>query len=215
MTFGARSVRPCEAHPPLQRKRSEVQAPAGVSAHAHGLSPRGSDGGSSAALRGPDDPGHDLIGGAPGVEPGEEHFAGYRKALEAAGLPVPGELVAWTGFTREGGRAGAATVLSAAERPDAVVCANDLIAIGALGTARAAGLRVPHDVAITGYDDIEAASLVSPRPHHGPQPGPGDRPFGRATAGRPARRGRSGNVQGDRPGPPPGTPRVGLSAPTA
>ncbi|MFG2626502.1 LacI family DNA-binding transcriptional regulator [Streptomyces sp. NPDC048473] len=103
-----------------------------------------------------------FIGGAPGVEPGEERFAGYRKALEAAGLPVPGELVAWTGFTREGGRAGATAVLNATQRPDAVVCANDLIAIGALDTARAAGLRVPHDVAITGYDDIEAASLVSP-----------------------------------------------------
>ncbi|MCX5345185.1 substrate-binding domain-containing protein [Streptomyces atratus] len=78
------------------------------------------------------------------------------------GCRCPVKLVAWTGFTREGGRAGATTVLSAAERPDAVVCANDLIAIGALGTAWAAGLRVPHDVAITGYDDIEAASLVSP-----------------------------------------------------
>lgn len=87
---------------------------------------------------------------------------GYRKALEAAGLPVPGELVVWTGFTREGGRAGATTVLTAGEPPDAVVCANDLIAIGALDTARAAGLRVPDDVAITGYDDIEAASLISP-----------------------------------------------------
>ncbi|MFJ5723831.1 LacI family DNA-binding transcriptional regulator [Streptomyces sp. NPDC093149] len=103
-----------------------------------------------------------FIGGTPGVEPGGERFTGYRKALESAGLPVTDELVVWTGFTREGGRAGAAAVLNAAERPDAVVCANDLIAIGALDTARAAGLRVPHDVAITGYDDIEAASLVSP-----------------------------------------------------
>ncbi|MDF6041036.1 substrate-binding domain-containing protein [Streptomyces sp. JH14] len=56
------------------------------------------------------------------------------------------------------GRTGATAVLNAAEPPDAVVCANDLTA---LGTARAAGLRVPDRVAITGYDGIEAASLVS------------------------------------------------------
>ncbi|WP_406112623.1 LacI family DNA-binding transcriptional regulator [Streptomyces sp. NBC_01014] len=103
-----------------------------------------------------------FIGGAPGVEPGQERFLGYRQALETAGLPVADELVAWTGFTREGGRLGARTVLNARTPPDAVVCANDLIAIGALDTARAAGYRVPDDVAITGYDDIEAASLVSP-----------------------------------------------------
>jgi LacI family transcriptional regulator len=62
------------------------------------------------------------IGGAPGVEPGEECFAGYRRALKAAGLPVHEELVAWTGFTRDGGRTGATAVLNATEPPDAVVC---------------------------------------------------------------------------------------------
>ncbi|MFE2040573.1 LacI family DNA-binding transcriptional regulator [Streptomyces sp. NPDC059477] len=103
-----------------------------------------------------------FIGGAPGIEPGGERYAGYRQALLDAGLEVPEDLVAWTDFTREGGRTGAARLLSADVPPQALVCANDLIAIGALDIARERGLRVPHDLAITGYDDIDAASLVSP-----------------------------------------------------
>jgi LacI family transcriptional regulator len=47
-------------------------------------------------------------------------------------------------------------------RPTAVFCSNDLMAIGALGSARALGLAVPGDVAVLGVDDIDAASLVSP-----------------------------------------------------
>jgi LacI family transcriptional regulator len=53
-------------------------------------------------------------------------------------------------------------LLDRADRPDAIVAANDLIAIGVLDVTRARGLRVPEDVALTGYDDIDAASLVSP-----------------------------------------------------
>ena len=49
-----------------------------------------------------------------------------------------------------------------ARRPQAVFCANDLMAIGAMDTIRKAGLHVPTDVGLVGYDDIEAASLVTP-----------------------------------------------------
>lgn len=103
-----------------------------------------------------------FIGGERGIEPGGERFAGYAHALGDAGLTVPDGLVAWTSFTREGGRAGAAQLLDAPHPPDALVCANDLIAIGALDVARQRGLDVPGRVAITGYDDIDAAAMVSP-----------------------------------------------------
>ncbi|KUN17636.1 hypothetical protein AQJ11_37895 [Streptomyces corchorusii] len=103
-----------------------------------------------------------FIGGEQGVEPGGERFEGYAQALGDAGLTVPEGLVAWTGFTREGGRAGAARLLDAPHPPDALVCANDLIAIGALDVARQRGLDVPGRLAITGYDDIDAAAMVTP-----------------------------------------------------
>ncbi|RFC70848.1 LacI family DNA-binding transcriptional regulator [Streptomyces sp. AcE210] len=103
-----------------------------------------------------------FIGGEPGVEPGGERYEGYRQALAAAGHAVLPELTVWTGFTREGGRAGAARLLDAAQPPDAVVCANDLIAIGVLDVARQRGLAVPGNLAVAGYDDIDAASMVSP-----------------------------------------------------
>jgi LacI family transcriptional regulator len=54
-------------------------------------------------------------------------------------------------------------LLAAPDRPDAVVCGNDLLALGVMEAAQDAGLALPADVAVTGFDDIELASLVRPR----------------------------------------------------
>jgi len=56
----------------------------------------------------------------------------------------------------------ASTLLVAARRPDAIMCANDEIAMGVLEAARAARITIPHDLAVTGWDDIPAASHLAP-----------------------------------------------------
>jgi LacI family transcriptional regulator len=93
---------------------------------------------------------------------GLARVAGYEAALEAAGLRAPQQLRVRGDWTRRSGRSGMHRLMRLATRPDAVFCANDLMAIGALDAARELGLRVPDDVRIVGFDDIEAASLVSP-----------------------------------------------------
>lgn len=101
-----------------------------------------------------------LVGGAEG--PGPRRMAGYRRALAEVGVPFHPELAVVGRWTRKGGEGGMRQLLALDQRPDAVFCANDLMAIGAIDAARDAGLAIPEDVAIVGYDDIEAASMVTP-----------------------------------------------------
>jgi LacI family transcriptional regulator len=100
-----------------------------------------------------------MIEGAPGS--GLSRNAGYAHALEAAGI-APDAAVAVPGhWTREGGRGAMRRLLAARPRPTAVFCANDLMALGAIDEIAAAGLEVGGEVAIVGYDDIEAAGLLA------------------------------------------------------
>jgi LacI family transcriptional regulator len=93
---------------------------------------------------------------------GLSRVAGYEAALQLAGLRAPQQLRVRGDWTRPSGYAGMHRLMRLPSRPDAVFCANDLMAIGALDAARELGLRVPDDVRVIGFDDIEAASLVSP-----------------------------------------------------
>jgi DNA-binding LacI/PurR family transcriptional regulator len=102
------------------------------------------------------------ISGPPGVAPGSTRLAGYRHGIADCGLTPVAELHAIGDWTRDGGAKAMATLLSLSNAPTAVLCANDLMAIGAIDAALAAGRRVPGDVAIVGVDDIDAASLVRP-----------------------------------------------------
>lgn len=103
-----------------------------------------------------------MVGGPPGSSPSDRRLEGYRAALRAGGIRFDPRSVAIGDFTRAGGAAAMTELLSRRVRPRAVFCANDLMAIGAMDAIRGAGLRVPRDVAVMGYDDIEAAALVTP-----------------------------------------------------
>lgn len=85
-----------------------------------------------------------------------DRAAAYRWTMKELGL-TPREVAG--SFTEQGGINGGHAVLEMDTRPTAVVAANDLIAVGAMGVFRAAGVRVPEDVSVVGYDDSQLARL--------------------------------------------------------
>jgi DNA-binding LacI/PurR family transcriptional regulator len=88
---------------------------------------------------------------------------GYTEALEEAGLPVDAELIMpVASYSRRDGAEAMRQLLALHAPPDAVFCFNDLLALGALRALHEAGRRVPEDVAVTGFDDIEEARFATP-----------------------------------------------------
>ncbi len=94
----------------------------------------------------------DMIGG-------QDRLTGYRNTLRDSDRR---SIVAVGDFTRESGAAAMRQLLTDDPDLDAVFAANDLMAIGAMQALRQAGRRVPDDVAVVGFDDIEAASFTEP-----------------------------------------------------
>jgi DNA-binding LacI/PurR family transcriptional regulator len=86
---------------------------------------------------------------------------GYREALAEAGVAPDPDLEVLGYFTIEGGEQAAGRLLARADRPTALFAESDEMAYGALRAARRAGLRVPQDVAVIGFDDQPTADLLS------------------------------------------------------
>jgi LacI family transcriptional regulator len=103
-----------------------------------------------------------FLAGPPGSPDSEERFAGFRAALREAGLPEPAAPADTGFFTQAGGAQAVRDLIAGGRRPRAIVCGNDEMALGALTALRAAKLRVPADVAVTGFDDIAAARRARP-----------------------------------------------------
>lgn len=88
---------------------------------------------------------------------------GFGEAMAAAGRPQEPDLIIDAEWNPRAGAQAMARWLASHEPPDAVFCLTDSMAIGALNALWAAGLRVPEDISVVGYDDIaEAAYLVPP-----------------------------------------------------
>ena len=103
------------------------------------------------------------IAGPQDMGVGQDRLDGYRDGLRAVGLAGGDDLVEAGDFTEEGGAAAMGRLLERPGRPvDAVFAASDLMAAGALRTLRAAGRRVPDDVAVVGFEDSAVARYAQP-----------------------------------------------------
>ncbi|WP_200954598.1 substrate-binding domain-containing protein [Rhizobacter sp. Root1221] len=103
-----------------------------------------------------------FVGGAAKVKQVEDRLKGAQRAIRRSGkVDIEFGVHVAPSLNTVGGIAAARQLLAMRPRPTAVFCVNDLIALGVLQVALEMGLRIPHDVAIVGYDDIEYAAAVS------------------------------------------------------
>lgn len=105
--------------------------------------------------------GHRRIGaifGPPNTSTGLNRERGFRAGLTAAGVILADDAVRHGAYVVDAGYAAMHELMSLPDRPTAVACFNDLVAIGALNAAHALGLRVPAEVSITGWDDLPMAA---------------------------------------------------------
>ena len=109
--------------------------------------------------------GHKQIGFMTGLEDsdvGKNRYEGYKSGLSKHAIALNDELVFRGNYSFLSGINGADYFLSLAERPTAIMCANDSMALGALNRLHEAGLQVPGEISIIGFDDIEVASQIIP-----------------------------------------------------
>lgn len=100
------------------------------------------------------------LAGLPSVIHTEQRLTAWRQSMINNGLQ-PGP-VEYADFTVDGGAAATERLLGHTPQPTAIVCANDLMAIGAMQKLRQLGLSVPADLSVTGYDGIEIGRYVTP-----------------------------------------------------
>ncbi|MEO0357614.1 MAG: LacI family DNA-binding transcriptional regulator [Pseudomonadota bacterium] len=111
--------------------------------------------------------GHRELAIISGVTHGNDRAAdrvrGIRLGLAQAGIDPDHVPCIEVPYTIENGGAAFETLMHARTRPTAVMCVNDVLAVGAIQKAQDLGLNVPGDVSVTGFDDIEIASIVTPK----------------------------------------------------
>ncbi|MEE1750679.1 MULTISPECIES: LacI family DNA-binding transcriptional regulator [unclassified Streptomyces] len=105
-----------------------------------------------------------FVGGEVESPDAEARFLGFRQACRDAGLPVPDapDLRAEMMTQAEGARAAEALLDRVGERPEGMLFANDQMAVGALRALERRGVRVPEDIAVTGFDGIPLSRIVQP-----------------------------------------------------
>jgi LacI family transcriptional regulator len=103
-----------------------------------------------------------VITGPPGLWSTNQRVLGWRDALLGAGLPATEAQIMAGDWTARGGEAGLSALRDQFPKLDAVFASNDQTALGVLRAANAAGLRVPQELGVAGFDDIPEAAYFSP-----------------------------------------------------
>lgn len=105
-----------------------------------------------------------VLSGPSGHVHAADRLSGARQVLTQAGIALPNHFVAYGDFSYAAGATLAQPwiAMPAEVRPTAIICANDAMAIGVLSAAAAAGVRVPDDLSVTGYDDVPQAAFTVP-----------------------------------------------------
>lgn len=103
-----------------------------------------------------------LIRREPSSATSSQRLVGYRQALEAAGIPYDPSLVVETQAGHEAGYQAMQHLLALPEPPTAVFTHNDVLALGAMHAIRAAGLSIPDDISVVGYDNTVSCAYLNP-----------------------------------------------------
>jgi LacI family transcriptional regulator len=103
-----------------------------------------------------------FVGGPANNGDAAQRRRGYRAGVRAAGADSDSELELSGNFTEDSGYEAAKGIAGRSQRPTAMFAANDAMAIGALSAFNEAGIRVPDDIALVGFDDIPIARFLSP-----------------------------------------------------
>lgn len=102
------------------------------------------------------------VAGPDTLLPSGGRVTGYLRALKEAGLEFRDKYLVHSDFTSQGGFNAFQELLALPERPTAIFVSNDLMAIGGICAANAAGVRIPQQLSVVGYDDIALASFSTP-----------------------------------------------------
>jgi LacI family transcriptional regulator len=102
-----------------------------------------------------------FISGPPHLRSAKRRLEAFQQTMQDV-LPESPKRIYQGDFKINGGRGAASQILAAEDLPTAVVCANDLMAFGAISEFHAAGLQVPKDISVVGFDNVAFASLTEP-----------------------------------------------------
>lgn len=109
--------------------------------------------------------GHRKLGfvtGPPGLHSADSRVHAFTKSIAECGIPVVNDWIVPGDHTMEGGIAAMEKILAGPSRPTAIMCSNDMTALGVVHKAYRAGLRIPHDLSVIGFDDIHMARVMIP-----------------------------------------------------